>query len=82
MMLEDFSLFSIDVFNPNDNEMLAVLNEILQCYNLPVGQLELDFIKFNTDKTEIVTNYNNYWVHYRPIENEENVLHMSYRKFV
>lgn len=82
MMLEDFSLFSIDVYNPIDNEMLTALNEILQCYNLPVGQLKSDFVKFNTDKTEIITNYNNYWVHYRPIENEENVLLMSYRKFV
>jgi hypothetical protein len=82
LMTEDFSLFSIDVFNPRDEELVNLLNEILESYNLPVAQLKPDFIKFNTDKREIITNYNKYWVHYIPLENEENVLLIRYRKFV
>ncbi|WNR43669.1 hypothetical protein [Paenibacillus roseipurpureus] len=79
---KDFSLISIDLYKPKLKNVVETLKSVLELYCLPTTYLYRDIEDFNIRHTEIITEYDEYWVHYRDFEEEEDLVLIRYRRFV
>jgi hypothetical protein len=79
---EDFDLISIDLYKPKLRITIEALKTVLVTYGLPTINLYKDIEDFNISHSEIITEYDDYWVHYRDFEEEEDLILIRYRRFV
>ncbi|KRF31682.1 hypothetical protein [Paenibacillus sp. Soil787] len=81
-MTADHALFSIDIRNAEDKELLEILEFVLTKYNLETDQLVEDIYKcYKRRINEFQTDYERFWVIYR-YHKEINGVLVRYRAFV
>jgi hypothetical protein len=81
-MTPDHTLFSIDITNTEDMELLQILEDVLTKYNLETNQLVEDISKcYKWRINESQTEYERFWVIYKYHKDISGVL-VRYRAFV
>ncbi|MCU6792355.1 hypothetical protein OB236_09465 [Paenibacillus sp. WQ 127069] len=81
IMTSDYGLFSIDIINIQDGNLITTLKRILEEYGLETENLITDIEDCMKNQDEILTDYTRYWVSYRPYSEANGVL-VRYRAFV